>query len=200
MIPVTDAQKRANVLKWLEAAKSEEYADKQVEGQLATLDGKFCMLGIACEVVLFPIYGIKKEVKLGGSDTQYSYYKEENTHTPTYKALQHHLGLLDDNGGFSDKKVREICLKKLGWKEGEDESNYWKSIEDAIDDYTNDHHLNSIIDMNDDRGMSFKEIADHLMQHWDLYFDFPKEGPVEGKKDNSLVDYLAAAREVSARD
>jgi trans-aconitate methyltransferase len=74
---------QGNVRRWVEALRSGDYV--QGKGALAQ-DGKYCCLGVACEVALRN--GVQMDVK---RDTSVYYYDQHSVHLP--RAVMEWLGI-----------------------------------------------------------------------------------------------------------
>lgn len=81
----------ANVKKWVRALESGKY--EQTIGELASTDGDFCCLGVACEVA------IKNGVKLTKKQKGHTiFYDKQSGVLPT--VVKKWLGLRTDSGSF----------------------------------------------------------------------------------------------------
>jgi hypothetical protein len=116
-----------NAKKWIRALRSGKF--KQGKSVLATVDGKFCCLGIACELAVKA--GIIRP-KRRNSEGNFVYGANNRKYLPT--TVQKWLGLTDNEGPFK--------------KEG----------------------INSSLSEENDRGVTFKKIADIIESEPDGLF------------------------------
>ena len=112
---ITDNQERAREI-WIQALESEKY--KQGAGHLQFPTGKFCCLGVACEVL-----GAKYD---GGEE----YPPQEVVDL---------LGLVTDHGGCNETQADQLKGK--------------------LEVYDYDGSSLELVELNDDVGLTFKEIA-----------------------------------------
>ncbi len=99
-----------NAKKWVEALKSGEF--EQGKHCLASADGKYCCLGVACEVAMKE--GVPLNKRLGEFNKMYYYYsdssKSELNNGFLPKEVMHWLGLATSDGGYKDPYLNWATL------------------------------------------------------------------------------------------